>query len=300
MRKRAKINKILVRKKEGVRMFSNDPGICVGSDMYYPTPSERARRLFYHVIVCGHFYCTSEYGLQRNDTASYLLFHIISGKLKIVVRGKHYIVPAGHAAFISSHEQREYSAVDAVEFEYVHFDGGQCAALYEEFYSTIGVMRPVAPDSIIPTVLSRLVSGYRNDQPESEAKTSAALYQCLCSLLAGHEDNLVGEVGNGQIRGALDFIKAHSAEKLTLQRIAEAANLSPYYFAHQFKRQTGYSPYEYTIICRINAAKHLLKTTDDSVKEIAFKVGYNSENAFTNSFTTKVGVSPRQFRAFRY
>ena len=105
-------------------------------------------------------------------------------------------------------------------------------------------------------------------------------------------------VHNPQIIDAMQYIRRHYAEDISLKQIADSVNLSPYYFARQFKQQSGYSPYEFTIICRINAAKHLLKTTDKTIKDIAYTIGYNSEKAFANSFTQKVGVSPMKFRKF--
>ncbi len=46
----------------------------------------------------------------------------------------------------------------------------------------------------------------------------------------------------------------------------------------------------------MNQAKLLLITTNKSVSDIAFEVGYSSGASFTNVFTDKIGCSPKQFR----
>lgn len=281
-------------------MLCHAPGVCSGSDFYFPTPSERARKFLYYMMTCGHFFCDLHYYVERDDYASYLLFYIVKGRLSLTTRGRKYIASDGDIAFLNCHEPHEYHALSMVEFEFIHFDGAQAAVFYEEFYNEIGVVAPAPADCIVSECLSTFLSTFRNEQQLSEVKISAMLYNCLCGLLTVSQSDPFGNIGNSQIQAAVDYIKAHSTEQLTLHQIADVANLSPYYFSRQFKRQTGYSPYEFTIICRINAAKHLLKTTDDTIKQIAFKVGYNSENSFTNSFTLKVGISPRQFRSFQF
>jgi two-component system, response regulator YesN len=47
---------------------------------------------------------------------------------------------------------------------------------------------------------------------------------------------------------------------------------------------------------RIDKAVNLLKTTDMSIREIADKVGYESQHYFSTIFKKLVGVSPKQFK----
>ena len=56
------------------------------------------------------------------------------------------------------------------------------------------------------------------------------------------------------------------------------------------------APYEYLLSLRFNLAKHLLKTTDYTIRQVAFAVGYQSEAGFANHFTEKMGLSPGQYR----
>ena len=72
--------------------------------------------------------------------------------------------------------------------------------------------------------------------------------------------------------------------------------MSPYYFSRLFKNTTGYSPYEYITYVRLDRAKTLLKTTDDTIKEITYAAGFGSEANFITCFKKHNGCTPRQFR----
>ena len=80
--------------------------------------------------------------------------------------------------------------------------------------------------------------------------------------------------------------------------VAESVNWSQSHFSREFKAHTGYSPYEYIILRRIDKAKHMLTSTQMTVKQIAYHTGYNSEENFIHSFQKNVGLSPSLFRKY--
>ena len=83
---------------------------------------------------------------------------------------------------------------------------------------------------------------------------------------------------------------------LTLRDMADVAHLSPYHFARVFKEVTGIPPGEFLGTLRLERAKRLLLTTDLSVSEVCFEVGYESLGTFTTRFKRLVGVSPGRMR----
>jgi AraC family transcriptional regulator len=86
------------------------------------------------------------------------------------------------------------------------------------------------------------------------------------------------------------------AESLSLGDMADVACLSPYYFNRVFHQRIGIPPGEFLATLRLGAAKRLLLTTDMSVTEICFAVGYSGLGSFTTRFTQLVGVSPSRLR----
>ena len=83
---------------------------------------------------------------------------------------------------------------------------------------------------------------------------------------------------------------------LSLRDMADVAHLSPFHFARVFKGVTGISPGEFSGALRLERAKRLLLTTDLSVADVCFEVGYESLGTFTARFARLVGVPPGRMR----
>ncbi len=67
-------------------------------------------------------------------------------------------------------------------------------------------------------------------------------------------------------------------------------------FRADFKHQTGFPPLQYFLQLKIEKAKDLLLNTDLKAKEIAFQLGFQSENYFGRIFKLKTGCSPHHSR----
>lgn len=92
------------------------------------------------------------------------------------------------------------------------------------------------------------------------------------------------------------YINAHFEEDFSLQDISDALQVSPYYLAHIFKEQTGYSPKQYTLRRRLGEAQTLLITTRRSITDIALGVGFGNLSHFNNMFSKYIGMSPSSYR----
>ena len=98
---------------------------------------------------------------------------------------------------------------------------------------------------------------------------------------------------------ALDYIRSHLRDDVSLEELAMMAFLSPAYFCRQFRKQTGMTVTGFRRKLRINEAKRLLAGTDRTVQEIAENVGYDDTRYFSHVFTGMEGVTPTQYRKSR-
>jgi YesN/AraC family two-component response regulator len=94
----------------------------------------------------------------------------------------------------------------------------------------------------------------------------------------------------------INYIKENYAKDLSLRELAEKAGLSPYYLEHLFKKELGVPVMKYINRLRVEAAKELLRNTDIPVTQIAYSLGWNDSNYFSNVFRKETGLSPLKFR----
>ena len=83
---------------------------------------------------------------------------------------------------------------------------------------------------------------------------------------------------------------------LSIQEIASEMGISYSNFRKLFKEFTGISPALYQQALKIQRAKELLSTTDLTIKEIAYKLYFESPDYFSSKFKAKTGQKPSDFR----
>ncbi|QZT37256.1 AraC family transcriptional regulator [Halosquirtibacter xylanolyticus] len=94
----------------------------------------------------------------------------------------------------------------------------------------------------------------------------------------------------------VDYIQLHISENIDLKTLAEVAHISEYHFHRIFKAYIGESLGAYLHRIRLESAASKLRITDQSLTEIAEKVGYNNQQALSKAFKKHFGITPSAFR----
>lgn len=98
------------------------------------------------------------------------------------------------------------------------------------------------------------------------------------------------------VQKAKHFIAEQIDERIYLDAVAAAVNVSTFYLCKLFKQSTGMTLTEYVNRHRIQMAKQALLRPDRQITEIAYDVGYQSLSQFNRSFQRIVGKSPSMYR----
>lgn len=98
----------------------------------------------------------------------------------------------------------------------------------------------------------------------------------------------------------IDYINDNIDKTLSLEIIAEVANISPSYFINQFRESTGKSPHKYIISQRIEKSKSLLTQTKKTIAQIAYETGFADQSHLTRVMRNYTGMTPRMIRTGKW
>ena len=98
------------------------------------------------------------------------------------------------------------------------------------------------------------------------------------------------------IHKAQDWMDTHYPEKIELHELADHIGMSKRTFIRRFQKATGENPSKYLQQLRIEAAKHRLANSDESIKTIGLSVGYRDISYFSKIFKTATDLNPLQYR----
>ena len=152
------------------------------------------------------------------------------------------------------------------------------------------------------TILQGLFDHWLQEQqsPKADSETvQQHLLQLVITLIyrSAHKAGTVQQLPQENFIHAIQlYMEEHHTQPLTLELLADHFQLNKYQLARLFKQQTGISPIQYVIRCRLHTAKHLLETTNNAVAFIANAVGYKSSTQFQAAFKNATGITPRQHR----
>jgi AraC-like DNA-binding protein len=127
---------------------------------------------------------------------------------------------------------------------------------------------------------------------------ATALFMQLAGLLSRHYGHSRNADSRNLLRiaQAISHLETHFHEALKLATLAGMAQMSKRSFLRAFHSSMGLTPIAYLIQLRVHHAAAQLRSTRDSVTEIAFRCGFSDSNYFTRQFGRIMGQSPRRYR----
>jgi AraC-like DNA-binding protein len=82
----------------------------------------------------------------------------------------------------------------------------------------------------------------------------------------------------------------------TIADLARDLRVSPFHFSRQFEAVFGLTPHQYRIQVRLDRAKQLLASGQQSVTDVCMAVGFSSLGSFSTLFTRRFGETPSAYR----
>ena len=153
----------------------------------------------------------------------------------------------------------------------------------------------------LKSTLDQLSAEYMSQQPGAELVvnklTEVVLVELIRINFGREQDNpFIAALTDNRIALALQHLHSKPDVGWTLEKMAEEVGMSRAAFAKRFKALVSQPMFEYLTRLRVQRAKELLLDTKLPLYEVASRVGYESDLAFTKTFKKISGTTPTRYR----
>lgn len=106
------------------------------------------------------------------------------------------------------------------------------------------------------------------------------------------------KVHSEYLKPVFEYINENYTKQISLEEMADKANLSPKYFCRVFREVMHYTPFEYLNSFRINCACDKLRNTNEKIINVAYSCGFNDFSYFIKTFKRYKNMTPFKYRNY--
>lgn len=229
------------------------------------------------------------------------LLHILSGNGTFTCGSKTFHAEAGDTIAVNSNELHCFVSDKPVTYI--------CVIIRFSFFNDVDfenilLLSKIPPDDIIHRHICTMRKEYCSRNIGADMMVKGEAYLLMTHLrrcytqakLSDYEYN-VRMAKLKKINEILDFIHEHYNENISTSQLAKKYFLSEGYICHMFKKASGKTITGYLNDFRIEKASVLLKNTDESISEIAARVGFDDVNYFDRLFKKRMNINPKKYRS---
>lgn len=144
---------------------------------------------------------------------------------------------------------------------------------------------------------ARLFEFAKADLAENDLMVKAKLLELFYLLISnGHTNFETDNLSNSSVKPAISYISDHYTENIRIAELAAKCMMSESHFMALFKKTAGVSAVEYISELRLRQACYELKSTENSVMEIAMNCGFRNLSNFNRQFKRAFGKTPSEYR----
>ncbi len=252
------------------------------------------------------------------------IYFVTKGFGTITHHGHRFELRPGGLYLIPCFTRVDFHCPDSLSHYYVHFTarietGMDILSLFQCRYEAAAGAHPIGAavferlltlnpnralleyDARKPIFPKALDLAHRLDEkkPPSNLLETNALLRLLLAVFFSHFDRVQTSArmdGLARFGRVLEHIGHNLHNSLSIDELAHISKLHPTYFSNLFSRLMGLSPVQYIIRRRIEESQKLLLTTDQTLYQIALRVGFSDEYYFSRAFKKIVGISPNFYR----
>ncbi|WHP31291.1 HTH-type transcriptional activator RhaS [Trabulsiella odontotermitis] len=225
-----------------------------------------------------------------------------------VFNGQPYTISGGTVCFVRDHDRHLYEHTDNLCLTNVLYRSPEAF----QFLAGLHRLLPQEQDGVYPShwrvnqsalqQVRQIVAQMERQDEDNDAHTIANREILFMQLLIQlRKSSLAAEATNNDARlnQLIAWLDDHFAEEVCWEGVAGRFSLSLRTLHRQLKQHTGLTPQRYLNRVRLTKARHLLRHSDESVTDIAFRCGFGDSNHFSTLFRREFNWSPRDIRQGR-
>ncbi|AUU07176.1 MULTISPECIES: HTH-type transcriptional activator RhaS [Raoultella] len=225
-----------------------------------------------------------------------------------VFNGQPYTISGGSVCFIRDHDRHLYEHTDNLCLTNVLYRAPDAF----RFLNGVNQLLPQEQEGnylshwrVNQTVLQqvRQIVGQMEDiglEPDMHTLAGREILFMQLLVLLRKSSLAEGAVGNeARLNQLMAWLEDHFAEEVCWEEVAAKFSLSLRTLHRQLKQQTGLTPQRYLNRVRLMKARHLLRHSDESITDIAYRCGFGDSNHFSTLFRREFSWSPRDIRQGR-
>jgi len=164
--------------------------------------------------------------------------------------------------------------------------------------SVLRLNQPMVDNPILRHQILRLSSTLQQSN-YSKMEFESGLFQIAQSLVVMSGNFDLGTQNSKRVDKLLlrarDYILASLEHNISIDDIANVANMSKFHFIRQFRQQFGITPHQYVLSCRVNLARRIIES-GKSLNQAAFEAGFADDSHLNRHFKRIYGLTPKRFQ----
>ena len=229
------------------------------------------------------------------------MIYITAGEGIFICNEKTYQVKPGCVMLVLPGIKHAYKPLLETGWKehWVGFKGSYFSKLLEEgrFSAEYVFFETGLHDSIV-SFFYQIFDEVRSQRPLYQLKTCALILSITAEVLTRERRNEQPNYYEKTVARAKYLMESNIYSAINLPGISEQLGISTSRLNEIFKTYTSMTPYQYYIQMKIHKAESLLEQEDISVKDAAFRMGFEDQYYFSRLFKNKTGISPSDWKKF--
>ena len=260
----------------------------------------------------------ADWNWQKVSSPFIRIFYIVEGEAMLHLPEEDMLLKPGYMYMIPAFVIHSYECHGVFKLYYIHmYEGFKNEVNLQDTYELPTEVRAgnsirqlfeyvssQYPDAMLPepdpksydtsAQTSNYVERYMNMELWEKMELRGAMLMIMSHFIREAKPHIW--TSDERMKQVLRYIHEHIADRIDVEDLADMASITKTYFIRLFKQEFGLSPVQYINLKKVERAQLLLYTTDCSVKEVAYKLGFSDHSYFIRLFHKVAGITPQEYR----